>query len=373
VTGTSLLRRAPAGAIVIALVAQAALAVPATAARRVAPPPVVTVTPLPLAAARELNDTGVVVGATETPAGDTFRAASWRDGVLTFLLPDESSSSSATSVNDRGQILGADEPAGNFLWNRGRITHLPGGALRPRRLNDRGQVLLSGPDGGLLLDPRRGTSTPIRPPSAGLVQVDALSDRGDVTGAYSPTVVPIDVHCFVYHEGTYTDLGLTVPCGIHTAINRAGQIVGDTDPTGPPADHAFLWDHGVLTDLGTLGGAQSFALDINDRGQIAGEADTAAGERHAFLWRDGVMTDLGTLGGTSSEARALNDRGQVAGVSTTSDGGRHAFLWNRGVMTDLGPIGSFPGEVFDLNNRGQVLGAPDDGSGLPPPVLWTVR
>ena len=65
--------------------------------------------------------------------------------------------------------------------------------------------------------------------------------------------------------------------------------------------HAVLWDPVTgKTDLGTLGGDESDAWAVNERGQVTGAAATASGERHAFLW-DPVtgMTDLGTLGGNS--------------------------------------------------------------------------
>ena len=39
-----------------------------------------------------------------------------------------------------------------------------------------------------------------------------------------------------------------------------------------------------MTDLGTLGGAWSQALAINDRGQIIGDSATRSGETHAVLW-----------------------------------------------------------------------------------------
>jgi probable HAF family extracellular repeat protein len=39
-----------------------------------------------------------------------------------------------------------------------------------------------------------------------------------------------------------------------------------------------------MRDLGTLGGPASGAVAINERGQIAGDAETADGPDHAFLW-----------------------------------------------------------------------------------------
>jgi hypothetical protein len=46
----------------------------------------------------------------------------------------------------------------------------------------------------------------------------------------------------------------------------------------------ILWEHGTMTDLGTLGGSFSFASAINERGQVVGASDTAADESHAILW-----------------------------------------------------------------------------------------
>jgi probable HAF family extracellular repeat protein len=90
----------------------------------------------------------------------------------------------------------------------------------------------------------------------------------------------------------------------------------------------------VMTDLGTLGVTFSDASDIDERGQIVGTSTTAAGERHAFLWQEGVMTDLGMLGGCgpivpSSEAHGINDHGQVVGQTTTPSCEAHAFLAER--------------------------------------------
>src|SRR5271170_6933663 len=51
----------------------------------------------------------------------------------------------------------------------------------------------------------------------------------------------------------------------------------------------------TIKDLGTLPGSSfSDASGINDRGQVAGDANIS-GLSHAFLFEDGVLTDLGTL------------------------------------------------------------------------------
>jgi probable HAF family extracellular repeat protein len=79
-----------------------------------------------------------------------------------------------------------------------------------------------------------------------------------------------------------------------------------------------------ITDLGFFG----HASDINNRGQVVGST-ASGGWTHAFLWEDGRMTDLGTLGGDYSEASDINSRGQVVGYSYTASDEYHAVLWSK--------------------------------------------
>lgn len=48
-----------------------------------------------------------------------------------------------------------------------------------------------------------------------------------------------------------------------------------------------------ITNLGTLGGLESVALDINEYGDVVGWSNVSSGRQHAFLkWSFGAMTDI---------------------------------------------------------------------------------
>jgi probable HAF family extracellular repeat protein len=176
------------------------------------------------------------------------------------------------------------------------------------------------------------------------------------------------------------------------AINDRGQVVcnawvGDEGPievSPPRVNTAFLWQNGESIKL-TLGGKQSGVGHeyisggqdgaINEQGQVVGWAETKKGDQHAFLWQKGKMTDLGTLGGKESEAVAINEQSQVVGWAETRKGERHAFLWQKGRMTDLGTLGGKTSEAIAVNNRGQILGeaylrTSADGAGIYHTSLW---
>jgi probable HAF family extracellular repeat protein len=59
--------------------------------------------------------------------------------------------------------------------------------------------------------------------------------------------------------------------------------------------------------LGTLGGANGEALAINKNGQVVGDSDTTEGPTHAFIFDHSELKDLGTLPGfeNASHARGI--------------------------------------------------------------------
>src|SRR5438445_13676663 len=128
-----------------------------------------------------------------------------------------------------------------------------------------------------------------------------------------------------------------------SALWAGGALALLAAGAGPAAAQGY-----TITDLG----ATSSANAINNRGQVVGTITLTPDNTtwHAFLWQDGGMTDLGTLGGRQVSAVALNDVGQIVGASTLADNTtRHPFLWQNGVMRDLGTLGGSSGSASGIN------------------------
>ena len=188
----------------------------------------------------------------------------------------------------------------------------------------------------------------------------AINASGAVVGYSAVTPSSFEYHAFLW-DGTMHDLGtlLNEPGAYSSAvaINNSGQVLGASISIRGK-ERAFLWD-GTMHDLGTLGGEESKPMAINNSGQVIGHSQTANGHWHAFFWSDGVMTDLGSMGGTESWVyrHSLNDAGQVVGGGKDVAYRNRGFIWHKGVKRDLGAIGEgIHTNGVAINAAGVVLG-----------------
>lgn len=175
---------------------------------------------------------------------------------------------------------------------------------------------------------------------------------------------------------TVTDLGTLGGATTKAmGMNENDQIVGASQSGAYM--HAFLWDDGTLTNLGALGANGSWAYDINDSGQVVGGSYVGTEFRsHAFLWQNGNgMRDLGTLGGPDSYAFEINNSGQAAGSACCAPDTylSHAVLWGSGGIVDMGdldPVWPAISAAYGINDAGQVVGGAYDASVNFHAFLW---
>lgn len=240
---------------------------------------------LPSVIANAISQSGQVVGESDaSPSGR--HAFLWEDGAMTDLGTLGGFRSAAFGVNNRGQVVGwsltSSRAQHAFLWDAGAM-------------QDLGTI---GGDASIAL---------------------LINEPGQVAG--TGTTAAGETHAFFWSGGIIQDIGAFTP----VAIGNDGSVAGND------GGQAFVWARGELTPLGSLGGDWTVVSGMNNRGQVVGTSMTAAGEAHAFVWDDGVMSDLGALAdAAASSAVAISNNGAITGLMRGTSGETRALLWRKG-------------------------------------------
>jgi probable HAF family extracellular repeat protein len=338
----------------------------------------------------EISDRGQVLLGVTPPGGERW-AAVWDRGSTDVLWPLTSDFIGLVDMSERGHVVGfapvpgcVDEPAGTgncqqpTLWSGGDSRALPYDtpiASGTVRVSDQGHVVAAnlvqaGPAGStdeLVAWRRRGRELVRAPATTRSHQPGALNDHGQVVVMrHGDPGTDAFFSCTALWQvgGPMTELST---CQGFQAYELAVDITSDGQVLGLVASFAgplwsYLWQDGRRTEL-----AGHLLYDLNDRGEAVGLTYPTW---HAALWREGTTVDLGTLGGARSQAVAINEHSQIVGWSQTADGEQHAFLWEDGRLVDLGAAAGAEtsSTAVDINDRGQVLGTVDGR-----PVVWTVQ
>ena len=349
----------------------------------------------PTSLALGLNDGGEIVGSSLTADGQSH-AFIWQDGVMRDLAPDLVASE-ASRISNSG-IIGGVASSHPFAYGQGEhllvwkdgIRTMLGSAggennLQLVALDENGDLV------GLKSDEHRtraaiwvngqerllgGLSDIFFPPNVSTAF--DMNPHQEIVGASATWEQAGDEiqHAFIWENGVMRDLGLladrpceTFPervCGGSAAydINNNGVAVG-VSSDGGPGRHGVRWSNGAIQDLG-----HGWAIALNDAGDVIGYRqdypirDYAGriveyGGDDATIWRNDIPQSLGSLGGAATKVVALNEAGIVTGVSLTAGHRVRPFVWepNRGMMAL--DMGSFTGRAaipMAINSRGDVIG-----------------
>lgn len=324
--------------------------------------------------ATDINEGGNIVGYSTTASGEVhgffYSAGSMTDiGVL-----PGGDTSRARGINDLDQVVGSsnllntvtgEKVFHGFIWQGGVLTDL--GAFPPEddinstsaayAINNSGLIAGNVDLAGVVWDL---SGTPVYPPFPPYVRVTDpepfrpaitydINNAGQATG----TALSYALGFLWQSPGPFVLLANIGGADDDAfGINQAGEIVGVGLSAPPPLGyHAVYWsDPASVNDLGTLGGGNSSARDINDDSTIVGYSETSTGNTVAFIWDAELgMQSLGTLGGSNSKAYAINSAGQIVGESETATGETHATLWTVTLATKVG-IDVKPGNALNPVN-----------------------
>ena len=297
-----------------------------------------------------INEAGQIVGWAQTTSRKTH--AFIYDGVMTDLGTLGGNMSEAYGLNDNGQIVGKSvNTAGRthgFLYENGVMTDLGtlgGNESSCGAINNNGVIvgsskISSGYWRAMIY--KNGVMSQL-PKFAGTESwASAINSSGQIIGGCNVSGGS-PWHACLWENNIIIDLG-TLPGTSKSngnGINDDGQMTGFSNNYPSLPCSGFIHKNGSMNPIGSLGQIpdNTRPRSINNQGKIVGHSHTVTGQKHAFLYEDGIMTDLGTLGGNSSEAHEINNSGLIVGWAETAEGKIHAALWVPATLGSLEIVG----------------------------------
>lgn len=278
-----------------------------------------------------INESRVVVGGAGT--NSTQRAFRWENGVMTDLGTLGGVRSTATAVNDAGVVVGrSDTVSGVFHAFRhdGTMTDLdPLSTITfsiAHRINNAGAIVGARDDHAYSY--QNGMFTSLGATGNTYSSAIGINNAGTIVGSVLVTPSP---RAFRYDAGVMTDLGWIGPGSVAFAINDAGQITGHYYDTGRTQTMGFVLTGETVVLFGMPGSPFITPHDINSAGAVVGINFNTSTSHHAFIYEHPIMTDLAPLLVPigivrNSKALGINDRGDIVGSGENAAGYERAFL-----------------------------------------------
>ncbi|MBV8818448.1 MAG: hypothetical protein JO022_08845 [Acidobacteriaceae bacterium] len=239
-----------------------------------------------------INNSGAIAGtAVSDVAVTSYGLVRQPDASLSYFQPIPGAATTATSINNQGQIAGGvaggpvpgTEPEQRYVRNADGSTLLFAGPspdntlLVPVALNDNGVVAFTPfPPIISFLGPPQGPFETLKLPPSGIIS--AINDQGTIIGQFSDGV---NIHGFIRNaDGSFTTIGFSnyvVP----TAIDSFGDVVGyyllnypGGTPDNYPAAGFYRFANGDLVTFSAPARYTDF-VGVNDLGQILGDYSDA--------------------------------------------------------------------------------------------------
>jgi len=293
-----------------------------------------------------VNRSGTVIAGYAWEPKGTLRAVKWTPqaggswAITVLPLAAAATGANARAVNDAGDVGGNDFPATNphaTLWPAS-------GGFNTLGCDDTGEVYSM---------------------TAG---AQVLAGIHRVSGAAMPAL---------WRPGSCReDLPVLTPGGgaFVMAVNADGTIVGGG------AGFPLRWTRvGGVWNVEQLDQRSGTVRAANADGDLAGQVSVScaqsSGCTRAIIWySNGGMRELGTLGGADSWARGINASGEIVGLSTPSAGTNTGFFWSESSGIVALPVNgrwAAANAISDVRADGTRLVVGMDSRGTP--IAWIVR